>query len=668
MNDATRNTFSKQQPTQACRQNFKERLIDESPIAMYTCDKDGFITFFNEAAALLWGRVPESGKDLWNGSWKIYYPDGSEMPLSECPMAKVLKEKTPVDPEEIVIERPDRTFRKLLVFPKAILDDNGVIQGAHNTLVDISYKETIETRQSFLSSIVESSEDAIISKDLNSIITSWNASAERIFGYKEEEVLGKSITILIPPTRLAEEEHILSRIRSGKKVDHFQTIRIDKWGNEIPISLTISPVKDSTGKIVGASKIARDISGLIAAQMAVTQYTSNLETLNSLSKSISEKMDIRKILQDVTDATTKVTGAQFGAFFYNTTDANGEGYMFYTLSGISKKKFKDISILRNAKVFSPTFNGEGIVRSDDIRNDERFGQNHPYYSMLSEHLPVVSYLAVPAVSSSGRIIGGLFFGHQEACRFTPNHEELVESMAAQAAIALDNSILFEEVKELNAKKDEFIALASHELKTPLTSINGFLQILEKKETDPTSKKFLDKALSQVAKLNKLVSDLLDVSKIEAGKLAFDKEEFDLKALAADIAETFQYSNQSHTVIFKAPEENIMVNADKHRIEQVINNLLSNAVKYSPTADEICITIEKSDKEAIVSIKDQGMGLTDQQQQKIFSRFYRAEGTDKIAGLGIGLYLSKEIIDRHGGQIGVRSEYGKGSEFYFTLSL
>ncbi|HMG07834.1 MAG TPA: GAF domain-containing sensor histidine kinase, partial [Mucilaginibacter sp.] len=297
-----------------------------------------------------------------------------------------------------------------------------------------------------------------------------------------------------------------------------------------------------------------------------------------------------------------------------------------------------------------------------------YGHNASYYGMLKGHLPVVSYLAVPVISSTGAVIGGLFFGHQEPGVFTIDHEALASSIASQAAVALDNSKLFQEVKALSAKKDEFIALASHELKTPLTTIKGYLQVLDRAERDQVSKSFISKMLKQVDKLNALISDLLDVSKVEAGKLRLDLEVFDLRTLAEEVTEILNYTNKTHQIILQGEGEALWIKADKQRMEQVMVNLLTNAIKYSPNANQAQISLEQAAGEVTVTVKDQGMGLTKDQQKQIFTRFYRVEGNANIPGLGLGLYLTKEIIDRHHGKIGVYSVPEKGSEFYFSLPL
>lgn len=646
---------------------FKE-LVHDSPVAIYSCDLQGYITFFNQAAATLWGRQPDCANDRWCGSWKIYYPDGTPMILDKCPMARALVENMPAEGEEVTIERPDHTFRNLLVFPRPLLDERNMVVGAHNTLVDITEQKKSEEKQAILSAIVESSDDAIISKTLEGVITSWNAGAQKIFGYTEEEVLGKSIHILIPNALRTEENSIINDIKAGKKVDHFHTMRLAKSGKEIPISLTVSPIKDRQGRITGASKIARDISERLETEHTIKQSTQRLATLNAIGKTISEKLDGQSILQLVTDATTRITGADFGAFFYNSTDEHGDACLLLTLSGAPPDAFEKFGIPKNASFFHPAFSGGGVARIDDIRKDPRHGKNAPHYWVPKGHPSVISYLAVPLIASSGSVIGGLFFGHPEPAMFTPEHEDTVVSIASQTAVALENAKLFDEVKALSAKKDGFIALASHELKTPLTTIKGYLQILEKKETETAGKLFIERTLTQVNKLNSLVSDLFDISKIEIGTLQLYFETFDVRDLIFGIIETFHYLNRTHQIIFRDPGQALFIEADKQRMEQVMINLVSNAIKYSPGANIVRIIVEHSDTTVRVTIKDEGIGLSRLQKEKIFTRFYRAEEASDIAGLGLGLYLTKDIIDRHHGTINVISEPGEGSEFFFTLPL
>lgn len=522
-------------------------------------------------------------------------------------------------------------------------------------------------KQAMLAAIVNSSDDIIVSKTLDGVITSWNPAASRIFGYSAEEAIGQHISIIIPPERLHEEDYIISQIRSGQKVDHFDTVRISKSGQPIQLSLTISPVINDSGEIIGASKIGRDISAQLAAQRSAQKYTERLEIMNMIMGQVSAELDLNKILQKVTDATTNLTGAKFGAFFYNKIDDLGESYMLYTLSGAPREAFDKFGMPRNTGVFHPTFSGESVLRSDDITKDPRYGHNDPHFGMPKGHLPVVSYLAIPVVSRSGKVIGGLFFGHPEAKKFTQEHEILVSSIAAQAAISIDNAKLFEEVKALNEKKDEFIGLASHELKTPLTSIKGYLQVLGRMIKDSQHQKFLDKADQQASKLTALVADLLDVSKIEAGKLKLTVADFDLKEITSEAIELTRLSSPKHAITFRTHLSDCKIAGDAQRIEQVVINLLSNAIKYSPEADLIEVELDGDENSVRLSVRDFGFGIEQKNANHIFTRFYRIdEQSPTISGLGIGLYLSHEIISRHNGKIWVESDVGKGSTFYFSL--
>lgn len=241
--------------------------LQSLPVAVYTTDALGRITFYNEAAADLWGVRPELGKSEFCGSWKMYWPDGTPLPHNECPMAMALKEKRPIIGMEAIAERPDGRRVPFIAYPSPLFDASGALIGAVNTLVDITERyeaerriRESEVRYRGIAAIVESSDDAILTKDLNGVITSWNQGAQRLFGYTAEEAIGKPVTMLIPEERHDEEPTILGRIRRGERIDHYETVRQRKDGSAVDISLTVSPVRNSDGTIVGASKIARDIT------------------------------------------------------------------------------------------------------------------------------------------------------------------------------------------------------------------------------------------------------------------------------------------------------------------------------------------------------------------------------------------------------------------------
>ena len=244
-----------------------DAILQSLPVAVYTTDAAGRITFYNEAAAQLWGMRPELGKSEFCGSWKMYWPDGTPLPHDQCPMALTLKEKRPIRGMEAIAERPDGTRVWFIPYPSPLFDASGTLIGAVNTLVDITERHQAErrvreseARYREIAAIVEFSDDAVLTKDLNGVITSWNHGATRLFGYTAEETIGKPVTILIPAERHDEEPTILARIRRGERIDHYETVRQRKDGSSVDISLTVSPVKDPQGRIVGASKIARNIT------------------------------------------------------------------------------------------------------------------------------------------------------------------------------------------------------------------------------------------------------------------------------------------------------------------------------------------------------------------------------------------------------------------------
>ena len=258
-------------------------LFDLVPVAVYVCDADGVIQEYNQRAAELWGCEPGNNghSPKFCGSYKIFHPDGRLMPHEKCPMARVLLgEKLTSKDLEILVERPDGERRSVVPSPHVLRDSRGKITGAINCLFDITERKRIEIDAIRLAAVVQSSHDAIVAKNLDGIITDWNQSAERIFGYKPKEIIGKSILMLIPPDRHDEETEILRRIRRGELIEHYETVRRRKDGQLLGVSLTISPIRDFSGKIVGVSKIARDITRQKSTERRLAEQTRLLDLSN----------------------------------------------------------------------------------------------------------------------------------------------------------------------------------------------------------------------------------------------------------------------------------------------------------------------------------------------------------------------------------------------------
>jgi two-component system, chemotaxis family, CheB/CheR fusion protein len=238
------------------------RLLDRLPAAAYTCDAEGFITYFNDRAVELWGRAPKLNDqaDRFCGSFRLFTLDGVPIRHDECWMALALRNGVPYDEREIVVERQDGSRWTALAHANPFFDERKRVAGAVNILVDVTERRGAALVRSHLAAIVDSSDDAIVSKDLNGVIQSWNAAAQRLFGYTPEQAVGRHISLIIPPDRLHEEDKILAQIRAGELVYHFDTVRVRSDGQPIQVSVTISPIRDDSGRIIGASKIARDIS------------------------------------------------------------------------------------------------------------------------------------------------------------------------------------------------------------------------------------------------------------------------------------------------------------------------------------------------------------------------------------------------------------------------
>ena len=288
-------------------------LVHALPAAVYTCDREGHITLYNQVAAALWGSEPEVGKDLWYGSWKLYRPDDSPLPLDECPMAVTLREGRAVRGEEIVIQRPDGMKRHMLPHCEPIRNIKGATVGSLNMLIDITEHKQAERAIADLAAIVISSDDAIIGKDLHGIVTSWNQGAERLFGYSAEEMIGQPVSRLIPPDRHDEEPDILTRLARGESIDHYQTVRRRKDGSEVYVSLTVSPVRDSQGRILGAAKIARDITMQKRAEEALRERDRALLLANdALSRQKAALVEANKELESFSYPSRMTCGPHYG--------------------------------------------------------------------------------------------------------------------------------------------------------------------------------------------------------------------------------------------------------------------------------------------------------------------------------------------------------------------
>jgi len=474
-------------------------LLEQLPVAAYTCNPDGLITYFNSKAAEIWGREPKLNDpaDRYCGSVRLFLPDGTPVDRDRCWMSLALKEDRPYDNYEIVIERPDGSRIFALTHVHPLHDVDGRLVGAANVIIDITERRRAEEAQGRLVAIVESADDAIVGKDLNGVITDWNGGAERIFGYTAEEAIGRHVSMLIPADRPDEEPHILRRIRRGEAISHYHTVRRRKDGALIDISLSVSPIRDSQGRIIGASKIARDIAG-------------------------------QKRLEEA------------------------------------------------------------------LRDSDR-------------------------------------------------------------------------------RKDEFLAMLSHELRNPLAAIRNSVLLLRMDPGDAMQRKVLGPLERQVATLTRLVDDLMDVSRVTMGRVQLQRSDVPVNRVLRDASDTVrrEMRDRKHSFKLHLPESNLMVNADAVRLEQVIVNLLTNAAKYTPDGGTIQLAAERDGDDAVLRVRDSGIGIEAELLPHVFALFSQGSTTLDRAkgGLGIGLALVKYLVEMHGGSVTARSDGpGTGSEFIVRLPL
>jgi len=644
------------------------QVVESSDDAIISKDLNGVITSWNRAAEHMFGY---SADEAVGQSIRMIIP-ADRQAEEEMVLASVRAGKS-ITHFETVRQRKDGTPLSISLTVSPIHDDAGQVIGASKIARDISDRARGAIAARRLAAVVESSDDAIITKSLDSTITSWNPAAERMFGYTEAEALGKSIRMLIPDELQSEEDTVLAKIRAGEKVDHYETVRQRKDGTRLSISLTVSPIRDERGRVVGASKVARDITERTRLLASAHEHATNTEKLGAVGAVVASTLDRETIVQKVTDIATELTRAEYGAFFYNVTDPeSGDTYMLYTLSGAPMEAFAKFPHPRATAIFAPTFRGEGAVRLDDVTADPRYGRNSPYHGMPPGHLPVRSYLAVPVKGVSGEVLGGLFFGHSQVGIFTEQHERLALGIASWASVALENSRLYAEAQAANRMKDEFLAVLSHELRTPLNAIVGYSRLLRGGVlSGDKAERALETLDRNAAWLTQIVEDVLDVSRIISGKIRLDVQPVELPVIVDNAVSTMQPAADAKGVRIQTIVDPSVgpVSGDPGRLQQVVWNLVSNAVKFTPRRGRVQVRLECVNSHVEIVVSDTGMGIRADFLPFVFERFRQADAgtTRKSGGLGLGLAIVRHIVEMHGGTVEAASA-GEGSGATFRVRL
>ena len=789
-------------------------VVESSDDAVISIGLDTTIKTWNLSAERIFGYSP--GEAVGKSITMLIPPDRED---EEPRILQRLVQGERVEHYETIRVRKDGSSVNVSLTVSPIHNSEGKIIGASKVARDITAAKEAETMRHRLAAIVESSDDAIIALDLNTMITAWNRAAERTFGYTAAEAVGKSVTMLIPAGREHEEPEIIQRLLKGERVEHYETIRVRKDKSHLDVSLTVSPIYDSRGKIVGASKISRDItevkrqqealrrseeelralansipqlawmatrdghivwynqrwydytgtkpeqmegwgwnsvhdpevlpkvmerwqrsltegipfemefplrgadgvfrwfltrvspfrdrSGVILrwfgtntevdelrrTQQALKEETRTLETLNETGRAIASELDLEKIIQTVTDSATRLTGAEFGAFFYNVTNQAGESYLLFTLSGAPREAFERFGHPRATPLFGPTFRGEPPIRSDDVMQDPRYGRMPPHHGMPPGHLPVRSYLAVPVTSRSGEVIGGLFFGHSKVGVFTERAERIVVGMAAQAAIAIDNARLVaalrdarselettnerleEQVQQRTAELREtileleaFSYSVSHDMRSPLRAMQGYADaLLEEYQSslNETAVKYLTRIRRAAQRMDLLIQDVLAYSRVAKGEVELGS--VNIENVIADVIQHYpQLQPDRSKIVIEGRIPPVL--GHEAYVTQIVSNLLGNAVKFVEPGriPEVRISARNEGEMVRLSFRDNGVGIAQHQQAHIFQIFGRVYSEKKFEGTGIGLAIVKKAAERMRGSVGVISQLGRGSEFFVLL--
>lgn len=429
----------------------------------------------------------------------------------------------------------------------------------------------------------------------------------------------------------------------------------------------------------GQCAVATERARLLDAER---QARAEAETLFRVAESLNAAgLELETIVQRVTDEATAIVGANFGAFFYNVVDGNGESYNLYTLSGAPKAAFAKFGLPRNTPIFAPTFAGKGIVRLDDVRKDPRYGRMDPHHGTPNGHLPVTSYLAVPVTLRSGEVVGGLFFGHAEAGRFTAQHERVVKAIAASAAVAVDNARLFAEARraeEEHARRardleqtvqfnEVFTGILGHDLRNPLGAILTGAQIVVRRSEDEKTVQTARRILSSGGRMARMIDQLLDFTRARlGGGIPLVLRDMDLGDV---VMQTFGEVELAH------PEWNFESQItgsargtwDADRLAQVFSNLLGNAVQHGSPDAPLVFLLDGSDGRTVrIEIRNKGT-IPAELLPTLFDPFRGSQRKrDGTQGLGLGLFITQQIVLAHGGQVRVTSTGQDGTTFTIEL--
>ncbi|HZA54417.1 MAG TPA: ATP-binding protein [Candidatus Udaeobacter sp.] len=524
-----------------------------------------------------------------------------------------------------------------------------------------------------LAGIVESSNDAIIGETREGLITSWNKAAERIYGYAAREVIGRPISMLLPPEQAHKSLQNLQRVVGGDVVEHHETVRLKKDATRIHVSLTLSPIKDASGSIVGVSAVARDITERKRGQDQLQLHLKRISALQEINLAITSTLDLQAVLQVLMEKINLfLPYAAVQVWLLNQATNQLERAACWNLD---EKDWKGRSLPSTPKLVREAMESKKPVVALDVQTDPRT-LDPDFYKRNS----LISYLGVPLLAKE-KALGVLVFLTREKHQYEKDEIDFLSSLASQAAIAIHNSQLHQktqrqalELEQASQLQADFTAMIAHDLRSPLFTIIGVTEVMNDGavgEISKDQKKWMDRIRNNASSLVNLVSDFLDISKLEAGHINLCPKSIDLQDLIQSVMADYEPLAKSKNITLGSQLDTSLppVYADGRRLNQVLNNLLSNALKFSQDGGAIEIRVGRENGSGvIVQVKDGGVGIPRDEIPNLFQKYRQASSATVSTqkGTGLGLVICKMIIEAHGGRMWVASEEGKGSTFTFTL--
>jgi PAS domain S-box-containing protein len=598
---------------------------------------------------------------------------------------------------EFRVVAPDRRVRWISGKAKASFDANGAPMFMTGVCADITSRkqvaELLRENEERLRAIFNQAAVGIAITTLNGRFIDVNQRFSDILGYAAAELESLTFFDITHPDDLAETTIAVRQLLDGVIPDYSIEKRyLRKDGSQVWSLSTVTLLKDVADEPQRFIGVIEDISSRKHAEAALREQSRLLELLNETGTVLASSLDLNAAAQAVTDAATQLSGAQFGAFFYNSPDDSGDAFILHSVSGAPRQAFEKSGAANIRVLFGPNFRGQTSLRCDDVLKATA-EEALPFQHGLPDAVPVRSCLAVPVGSRSGELIGGLFFGHAEPNVFTDRVERLIVGVAAQAGIAIDNARLFEaaqraaeerklllereraartEAERMSEMKDEFLATLSHELRTPLNAILGWSQVLrtgDKAQADYL--KGLETIERNARVQTQLIEDLLDMSRITSGKLRLDIQPLLPASFIEAAIETVKHAADANGIRIEKVLDPAAgpIAGDPGRLQQVIWNLLSNAIKFTPKNGRIEVRLERVNSHIEISVADSGIGIKPEFLPFLFERFRQADAstTRKYGGLGLGLSIVKNLIELHGGIVEVSSP-GTGLGTTVTVHL